>query len=269
MSDAVPLPAFDRLVRIMTRLRAPDGCPWDRKQELVHMKSYLLEECYELIDAIDSGDPEKVREESGDVLFQVVFISELARERGWFDVHDAAAGIADKLVRRHPWVFGDQRIEDPEAAVREWEILKGRERAQKGGSLLDGIPRELPALLQALRLSGKAARVGFDWQDIPAVIEKLEEELAEFREVALRGDLEEARREMGDLFFVLVQIARKIGFDPEDALRATNRKFMARFQYIERRLRESGRTPDEAGLEEMDRLWDEAKRVLGGKDLQT
>lgn len=254
-------PAFARLVEIMTRLRAPDGCPWDRKQELANLKSYLLEETYELIEAIDAGDPVMIREEAGDVLFQVVFIAEIAREKGWFDVHDAAAAMGEKLVRRHPWVFGDMKVDDPEAAIRQWEILKAKERVgQPKSSILDGIPRELPALLQALRLSGKAAKVGFDWKDVPAVVEKLEEEIGEFREVALRGDLEEARREMGDIFFVLVQIARKIGFDPEDALRATNRKFMDRFRYIERRLREVGKTPDEAGLEEMDRLWDEAKR---------
>jgi MazG family protein len=258
------LGSFQRLVDVMARLRAPDGCPWDRKQDLQTLKAYVLEEAYELIDALDSRDPDKIREESGDLLFQVVFIAEIAREQGWFDVHDAAAGIADKLVRRHPWVFGDLKVSDPEAALRQWEILKARERAAKpDGSVLDGIPRELPALLQALRLGGKAAQVGFDWPDLAGVLAKVEEEVREFRLAAERGEAEEMRREMGDILFAICQTARKLGIDPEDALRATNRKFIERFRHVERRLRESGRVPDEAGAEELDRLWNEAKRGNG------
>ncbi len=260
--------SFHRLVEVMARLRAPDGCPWDRKQDLASLKSYLLEETYELLEALESRDPDKVLEEAGDVLFQVVFIAQVAKENGWFDAYDAAAGIADKLVRRHPWVFGDMKVSDPDVAIREWEILKARERAARpGGSVLDGIPKELPALLQAFRLGGKAAKVGFDWKDVSEVLEKLDEEVAEFREVVERQDLNEARREMGDLLFAVAQIARKLGIDPEDALRGTNRKFIDRFQHVERRLRECGRTPDEAGLEELDRLWNEAKaRPDGGSE---
>ncbi len=258
MSD--PAPAFERLTGIMARLRAPDGCPWDRKQTLTDLKAYLLEETYELLEAMDADDPQMLREEVGDVLFQCVFIGEIARERGWFDVHDAADGMADKLVRRHPWVFGDMKVADPEAALAQWEALKAKERQGKAkSSALDGVPRELPALLQAFRLGVKASKVGFDWQDRAGVLAKLDEELAEFRREVERDDLERARRELGDLLFSLAQIARKLGIDPEDALRTTNRTFIERFRHVERRLTEAGKTLEATGAEELNRLWNEAK----------
>lgn len=259
MTDATPN-AFERLVAVMDRLRGPNGCPWDRKQDLDALKSYLLEETYEVLQAMDEKSPEMLREELGDLLFQVVFISKLASEQKWFTVYDAAAGIAEKLVRRHPWVFGDQKVDGAEAAIATWETIKARERLGKQkDSILDGIPTELPALAKALRLAKKAAKVGFDWPDVEAVLAKIEEEVAEFKEVARAGDRAKAREELGDILFVLANVARKLELDPEDALRATNEKFIRRFKHVERRLREGGKTPDEAGLAEMDKLWEEAK----------
>ncbi|MBI5368537.1 MAG: nucleoside triphosphate pyrophosphohydrolase [Planctomycetes bacterium] len=256
--------AFARLVEVMRRLRAPDGCPWDRQQTHDSLKRYLLEETYEVLEALDEGNPELLREELGDLLFQVVFLSRLSEERGEFTVHDAAAGIAEKLIRRHPWVFGDTRVGNAEEAKATWETLKAKERqGKKKDSVLDGIPKELPALAKALRLSQKAAKVGFDWPNLDAVLEKLDEEMQEFEEAARSGDREHAREELGDLFFVMANIARKLELDPEDALRLTNETFIRRFKHVERRLREGGKGPEDAGLEEMERLWEEAKEREG------
>ncbi|MBI3269177.1 MAG: nucleoside triphosphate pyrophosphohydrolase [Planctomycetes bacterium] len=252
--------AFERLVAVMRRLRGPDGCPWDKKQDLDTLKRYLLEETYEVLEALDEAKPDALREELGDLLFQVVFLSQLASERGWFTVHDAAAGIAEKLVRRHPWVFGDQKVESAENALATWESIKARERAGRPkDSVLDGIPAELPALAKALRLSQKAAKVGFDWPDVEAVLTKVEEEVREFAAAARAGDRAHAREELGDLLFCLANVARKLELDPEDGLRQTNEKFIRRFKHVERRLRERGKTADEATPAEMDALWNEAK----------
>ena len=246
----------------MRRLRGPDGCPWDKDQSLETLRAYILEEAYEVVEAIDRGDPGGLREEAGDLLLEVVFLSQICAEQGLFDVADVAGTIADKLVRRHPHVFGDRRAGDPQEALRHWEEMKKKDREAKGvpASLLDGVPRQLPALLRASRLSSRAATARFDWPALPDLMRKLEEEAAEFREAAAGNDREAMAEELGDLLFIAANVGRFTGIDPEAALQRANAKFIARFQHIESRLREMGRDVSAATLEEMESLWDEAKR---------
>lgn len=262
--------AFDELVAIMDRLRDPGGCPWDREQTIDTIRTFLLEETYEVLDALDRDDPAKCREELGDLLFQVVFISRLYQERGLFGVDDAARSIAEKLVRRHPHVFGDAPPGSAGETLRRWEAIKRAERkGSEDPSALSGVPRELPALLRAYRLGVKAALVGFDWAKIEDVWAKVDEEMAELRS-ALVGAEGAApspgmREEVGDLLFAVANLARKLGVDPEDALRRTNDKFVRRFHHVEKRLGERGRGPAESTLEEMDALWREAKDLEEGR----
>lgn len=256
--------SFESLVTIMDRLRDPGGCPWDREQTYETLRGFLLEEAYEVAEAIDAGDPEGLREELGDLLFQVVFLARLGKEDGRFDAGDVVEGIATKMVRRHPHVFADDTAEDADAVLRKWEAIKRKEKEDKGAaaeerSLLDGLPRVLPALVRAQRLGDKAARVGFDWPDAASVLAKVEEELAEVREAVDRGDAEAARDELGDLLFSAAMLARKIDADPEGALERASAKFRRRFAAVERALREEGVPLEEAGLERMDRLWNQAK----------
>ncbi|MBI3393261.1 MAG: nucleoside triphosphate pyrophosphohydrolase [Nitrospirae bacterium] len=250
------------LVAVMKRLRGPGGCPWDREQTAESIKPFLLEETYEVLEALDEGKPHLVREELGDLLFQIVFLSELASEEGRFAIDDVIGGIADKMVKRHPHVFGDAEAKTSADVLNRWERQK---RAEKGGpgkrSALDGVPRELPALLRAQRLQDKASRVGFDWDHPEQVMEKVEEELREFREVLASKDPERMEEELGDLFFSLVNIARFIGVNPEDALRKTISKFIRRFRHIEEKAHEAGRDLGEMTLAEMDALWEEAKKA--------
>lgn len=254
---------YKRLVDIMARLRAPDGCPWDREQTHETLKPYLIEEAYEVLDAVDEGEDEDLAEELGDVLLQVVFHAQIASEAGRFDVEDVARAIADKLERRHPHVFGDVEADTPERVVTNWEAIKREEKAGGEGEtpgLLDGVPRGLPALLRAEQLQIKAARVGFDWEAVAEVTAKAREEVEEFAQTVEGGESQDrVREELGDLLFSIVNVARFVGVSPEDALDRTNRKFLDRFRHIERRLAESGSSPEAATLEEMDALWDEAK----------
>ena len=247
----------------MRRLRGPDGCPWDRKQTLETLRSYVLEETYEVLEAIDSGDSGALEEEIGDLLLEVVFLSQLCSEQGLFDITDVARGIKDKLVRRHPHVFGDKRAGDADEAIRHWEEIKNQERAAAAGpkkvSLLDGVPKELPALLRASRLSSKASATGFDWTDREQLFEKLMEELSEFRVAAEAGDSRSMTEELGDLLFITANIGRFSGIDPEMALQAANRKFISRFQHVESGLKEQGVRASEATLDQMEALWKEAK----------
>lgn len=249
------------LVAVMKRLRGPGGCPWDREQTAESIKPFLLEETYEVLEAMDEGKPHLVREELGDLLFQIVFLSELASEEERFTIDDVIAGIADKMVKRHPHVFGDAEAKTSADVLNQWER---RKRDEKGGpakrSALDGVPRELPALLRAQRLQDKASRVGFDWDHPEPVMEKVEEELREFREVLASKDPDRMEEELGDLFFSLVNIARFIGVNPEDALRKTISKFIHRFRHIEEKAHEAGRDLGEMSLAEMDALWEEAKK---------
>ena len=255
---------FDDLVRLMTRLRGPDGCPWDRKQTLPDLKAYVIEESYEVVDAIDQNDRAALAEELGDLMLQAVFIAEMTREEGSFDIYDSITAIHDKLVRRHPHVFGDVEANDAEQVLVNWEKLKQDERKAENKSVLSGVPQAMPALLKASRLTEKAARVGFDWRRTEDVFDKLDEEMAELREAVAAGDQEHVHEEIGDLLFTIANIARKVNVNPEEALQSTNRKFMRRFESMESRVRERDQNLDQLELEEMDRLWDEAKAAERG-----
>jgi MazG family protein len=254
---------FQKLMEIMARLRAPDGCPWDREQTLDSIKPYTLEETYELLDAIDRREWSDVAEELGDFLLQAVFFAEIAAERNLFRMEDALDAINSKLVRRHPHVFGEETAESAGDVKRIWGEVKAEEKKQKGRDeegLLATVPRALPALVEGQQIASRAAAVGFDWENAGQVIEKLHEELGELEEARRGGAAEEIEGELGDLLFVLVNLARFVKVDPEQALRKTNAKFRERFAYIERRLAERGLKPQESTIQEMEALWQEAKR---------
>ena len=252
----------------MARLRAPGGCPWDREQTFDTIKPFLLEETYEVMDAIDARDWPELTGELGDLLLQSVFFSQMAAEQSLFSIADALDAINEKLIRRHPHVFGAQTAETAGDVRRIWGEVKAEEKKQKGehrGGLLDSVPRALPALVEAQQLTSRAAHVGFDWDNAEQVLEKLHEELAEFDAARRRVLQEEAAQEelegeLGDMLFVLVNLARFVKVDPEQALRKTNAKCRRRFGHIERRLGEHGKSPEEATLAEMDALWEESKR---------
>ena len=247
----------------MGRLRAPGGCPWDREQTFDSIKPYTLEETYEVLDAIDRRDWDELREELGDFLLQAVFYAQMAEEQKLFGIADALDTVNQKLVRRHPHVFGEESAETSGDVKRIWGEVKATERKNKGkedDSLLASVPRAMPALVEAQQISSRAAGVGFDWENAEQVIEKLHEELGELAEArrgVSQGDLE---NEIGDLLFVLVNLARFVKVDPEQALRRTNSKFRDRFSYVERKLAERGKKPRDSNIEEMEELWQEAKR---------
>lgn len=255
--------AIARLLEIMARLRAPDGCPWDREQTLRTLRPYVLEETYEVLEAIDSGDPREHCEELGDLLLQIVFQAQLASEAGQFDFADVAQAIGDKLVSRHPHVFGDAKAVDSEAVLQQWAALKREEKRKKGKgeSALEGVPREMPALARADRLTEKASRVGFDWPDASGAREKLAEELDELDRAIAGGDAREVEHELGDLLFAAANLGRKLGVAPEEALRGTVARFISRFAHVERELARRGVPHGEATLAQMDALWDEAKEL--------
>jgi len=287
---------FERAVEIMARLRAPGGCPWDREQTFDTIKPYTLEETYEVLEAIDNRDWKELTGELGDLLLQVLFYSQMAREEGHFSIDDVLERLANKLVDRHPHVFGEVKADTPAEVLRNWEALKAEEkkkRLEAGGgkkaesaedpqSVLAGVSSRMPALLEAHKLSSRAAHVGFDWPELEGLFSKLEEETqelrAELKELPVKGgsvgrgvagsgkpqvphDLRERLEdEVGDLFFVLVNIARYLSLDPESALRKTNRKFKRRFQWMEDHLRASGRGPGQASMDELEELWQQAKQ---------
>jgi tetrapyrrole methylase family protein/MazG family protein len=256
--------SFEDLVALMTRLRGPDGCPWDRKQTLPDLKPYVIEEAYEVVDAIDRDDRASLAEEVGDMMLEAVFIAEVTREEGSFDIYDAITAVHDKLVRRHPHVFADAQAGDAEEVLVNWEKLKNEERKSENKSLMAGVPQSMPALLKASRLTEKAARVGFDWRRTEDVFEKLDEEIAEVHEAIASGDATKVHDELGDLLFTIANIARKLNVNPEEALQSTNRKFTRRFESMERAVRENGRNLDQLSLEEMDALWNDAKNAERG-----
>lgn len=244
----------------MAALRDPQGgCAWDLEQTFATIAPYTVEEAYEVADAIERGDLADLREELGDLLLQVVFHSQMANEAGAFDFHDVAATVADKMVRRHPHVFGEAKVRSAEEQTRAWEAAKAAEREAKGAGWLDAVAPTLPALTRAVKLSARAARVGFVWPTVGEITAKLEEEISELEAELEAGDKANIRAELGDVLFVCANIARALDIDPEDALRATNAKFVRRFGYIERALAESGRTPADSSLKEMDALWNKAK----------
>jgi MazG family protein len=254
-----PAEAFARLVEIMARLRAPGGCPWDREQTFETIKSYLLEETYEVMDAIDARDWTALAEELGDLLLQPVFFAQMASEAGHFDIADSLEAINNKLVRRHPHVFGDGDAATAADVIRRWDEIKAAEKPRVQG-LLAGVSRSLPALAEARDISRKAAGAGFDWDNLEQVMAKLREELAELDAARHTGAPEALEDEIGDLLFVVVNIARFLKVDPEQALRKTNAKFRRRFAHVERGLEEANKSPREASLEEMEALWQDAKR---------
>ncbi|HEX8137418.1 MAG TPA: nucleoside triphosphate pyrophosphohydrolase [Pyrinomonadaceae bacterium] len=287
--------SFDDLVALMARLRSPEGCPWDREQTYATLAPMLLEEAYEAFEAVEearSGSPLELRDELGDLLFQIVFYAQVAKERGDFTVDDVTDAIHAKMVRRHPHVFADAEANDSTEVLRNWEAIKaeekraaGREAKAENASLLDGVSTKAPALMEAHQLSTKAARVGFDWKRVEDIFDKLHEEIDELREAMRAGEQEvtkeaqaqtgaqteaqreaqqaRVREELGDLLFAVTNIARHLGAEPEAALKLANRKFRRRFRHIERGLAERGRTLDAASLDEMEALWQEAKNSDG------
>lgn len=246
-------PAINGLLEVMDRLLAPDGCPWDREQTHQSLTRYLIEESYEVIDAIKTGNMDQLKEELGDLLLQVVFHAALAQREGYFDFDDVVEGVKTKMINRHPHVFADMNLSTSEDVMEKWEGFKKKEGKKY---LLEGIPPMLPALMRAEKLQSKAARVGFDWPGVEGALDKFKEEVDEFRQAHM---VKELHGEMGDMLFALVNIARIKEIDPEDALQATNDKFTRRFRYIEEQIKANGQELGQVTLEEMDAYWDEAK----------
>jgi tetrapyrrole methylase family protein / MazG family protein len=252
--------AFRKLVDLMARLRAPDGCPWDRKQTPGSLTPFLIEECYEVVDALEEGSSDGIREELGDLLFQIVFHARIAEEEGRFTINDVINGIHEKMVRRHPHVFGNEQCATDKEVLANWEEIKKKEKGyEERRSILEGVPRNLPALLRAHRLQERASRAGFDWNHLNEALPKLDEEIAEFKDSLREESAGKVEEELGDLFFTLVNISRFLGVDPEEALRKTISKFVHRFRFIEEHAANAGRSLNDMTLEEMDSLWQKAK----------
>ncbi|MEP6847250.1 MAG: nucleoside triphosphate pyrophosphohydrolase [Acidobacteriota bacterium] len=264
---------FDELVDVMAKLRAPGGCPWDREQTYVSLAQYLLEEAYETFDAIQeadkTGETAHLKEELGDLLLQVVFHSIIGAEKGDFTFDDVAAGVTQKLILRHPHVFGDVKLERAEDVLDNWDTLKANERKASGKkvkvleSILDEVPVHFPGLLEALKVTQRAAKVGFDWPSTEPIFEKIEEEMGELRQAIDTRDKAEIGEEVGDLLFAVVNLARHLNVEPETALKQTNKKFRRRFKFIEDELRLTNTSLEESGIEEMDALWNKAKTASG------
>ena len=252
--------AFEELVEIMDRLRSPEGCPWDREQTHESLKESLIEESYEAIDAIEAKDMDELRGELGDILLQIVFHARLAEETNAFNINDVIDGINAKLLRRHPHVFGEESASCAEEVLHRWEQIKSTEKGnEKRESVLDGVPSHLPALMRAMEVSKKAARAGFEWPNVDAVVDKLDEEVHELKAELHSGNKERISDEIGDLLFTIVNIARWEKIDTEDALRLMIRRFSTRFRKIEEAAKASGRRIDEMSLEEMEEVWEKAK----------
>jgi MazG family protein len=257
--------SFGAFVDLIARLRGPGGCPWDREQTHESLKPMTIEEAYEVLEAIERGDDEHLAGELGDLLLQVVFHAQMAAEAGRFTIKEVVERVSAKMVRRHPHVFGAAKADTPGQVLRSWEAIKQAERAEKGvpadASMLDSVGKSLPAVMEAYQMTTKVSRVGFDWPSVAAVLEKLDEEVAELHEAAATGAANQRRvaEEVGDLLFAAVNVARLIGADPESALKSANRKFRRRFAFIERELARRGRSPAESTLDEMESLWAEAK----------
>ena len=257
-----PTQELARLLSIMARLRAPDGCPWDQVQDFASIAPYTIEEAYEVADAIQRADMAALEDELGDLLFQVVYHAQMASEAGAFDFARVARGIADKMIRRHPHVFGEAAARDAAAQTEAWEVQKQAERAARAETgTLAGLPTALPALTRALKLTRRAARVGFDWPDAALVLDKLAEETEELRAELASGDRAAMAEELGDMLFVMANLARKLELDPEDCLRAANAKFERRFNAVEGRLAAEGVSLSEAGLDRMEAEWQQVKQT--------
>ena len=255
--------AFQRLVDIMKRLRGPGGCPWDREQTIQSLRGFVLEETYEVLDAIDRDDHDALRGEIGDLLFEGVFLAQIETDEGRFTVADSLEAIAEKLIRRHPHVFGTTAgVDSPGKVVEQWEQIKAREQKHAGQKrgLLSGVPKAMPSLLRAHEIGTRVAAVGFDWANSEDVVGKIEEEVAELRAAVTHEGRERTEEEMGDLLFSIANLARKLGIEPESALRKANEKFSARFGALERRFEDEGQSLQGATLEQMERVWGEIKK---------
>ncbi len=255
------LSPLEQLKQIGEILRSETGCPWDKEQTISSLKPYLIEESYEVYDAIERNNMEDLKEELGDLLYQIYAQSQIASEQGDFTIEDVAQGIGDKLVRRHPHVFGEESLEDSSAVKNRWEEIKREERNDKGKkkSILDGVPNQLPALVRAYRIQEKVSHIGFDWANVHDAMGKLDEELREFKEVVAQNDEEKMVDEAGDILFSIVNILRHQKIDPEEALRKSASKFRKRFMYIEEEIDRAGKNIHDVPLNELDRLWDECK----------
>ncbi|MDD3707361.1 MAG: nucleoside triphosphate pyrophosphohydrolase [Aminobacterium sp.] len=256
---------LERLVSIMARLRAPEGCPWDREQTFETLRSHIIEEAYELVDAISQQDIDEMKEEAGDVLLQIVFVAQLAREQGFFDIKDVISEICDKLIRRHPHVFGEVEVNGSADVLANWEKIKVKEKSLKkreDKSVLAGIPESLPPLLKAYRIQAKVSHVGFDWEkgDIKPVTDKIKEELSEVEAAVNQEEQERVEEELGDLFFAVVNLSRHLGVNPDIALQRANKKFEERFRQVEKMVHQEGREWEDYQLKDLDCFWNEAKR---------
>jgi tetrapyrrole methylase family protein/MazG family protein len=251
---------IDRLVEIMRILRSPTGCPWDLKQTLATLKEHLVEESHEVLDAIDCGDRNKLKEELGDLLLQVVFQAQLCREEGAFTFDDVASVITEKLIRRHPHVFGSVKVSDADEVLKNWEAIKKTEKKDAPRSTLEGVPKSLPALHKAQLVQKRVARVGFDWENVQGALEKLSEEVGEVKESIASGDEKAVGEEIGDVLFAAVNVCRFSGHNPEELLHKTIAKFTRRFEFIEHAVHAQGKQLTDCPLEELDRYWEEAKK---------
>ena len=253
------LSQFDTLVNIITRLRSPEGCPWDREQTHSSLREYLVEECYEVLGALDEGDSDDLCDELGDLMLQLVLHAQIAAEDGEFSIGDVITGLNNKLIRRHPHIFGSEKVMDADEVAQNWEALKQEER-DAGTSVLAGVPRQMPALGYSQAIQRRVAKVGFDWEDVDGVIEKLVEEVAEFKGSTSRKEKE---NEFGDMLFTLVNIARRLGIDSESALREANRRFYDRFTFMEDICHKRGLTFADLSFDQQNKLWEEAKKKAG------
>ena len=255
------LNSLSKLIKITETLMGDDGCPWDKVQTRESLKPYLVEETYEVLEALDENDPEKIKDELGDLLYQILFHSKISSLKGEFDFRDVIDNLSEKMVRRHPHVFEERKLNTPDQVIRQWEEIKKKENNKANQkSILDSVPINLPSLLRAQKLQKKAAKEGFDWKQINDVFDKLDEEIKEFKEAVLKKKNPDIQSEIGDIIFVITNIAKFYKVDAEEALRSTNNKFIKRFQYIEQKIEEKGKTLKDCPLEEMERYWQEAKK---------
>ena len=259
MSDATE--SFRKLIEIVDTLMGKNGCPWDNVQTRESLKPYLVEETYEVLEALDTNDPDQIKDELGDLLYQILFHSKISSKNNEFDIKDVLDNLKEKMVRRHPHVFKEGQINTPDQVIERWEEIKKEEKTHSNHpSILDSVPKQLPSLLRAQKLQKKAAKEGFDWDEISDVFDKLDEEISEFKSAVLEGKGADIQSELGDILFVLVNIAKFKKIDAEEALRSTNNKFIKRFQYIEQEVAKQGKTLKETSLEDMERHWQNAKK---------
>jgi len=255
------LNSLSKLIKITETLMGDDGCPWDKVQTRESLKPYLVEETYEVLEALDSNDPEKIKDELGDLLYQILFHSKISSLKGEFDFRDVIDNLSEKMVRRHPHVFKEGKLNTPDQVIEQWEEIKKKENSKANQkSILDSIPINLPSLIKAQKLQKKVAKEGFDWDQINDVFDKLDEEISEFKEAVLKKKSTDIQNEIGDILFVITNIAKFHKIDAEEALRSTNNKFIKRFKYIEQKLEGKGKTLKDSSLEEMERYWQEAKK---------